>query len=161
LFSREDSDPGHPAVGVQKDKLAVASLAEKGATERCALNLSNLQQLPRLDRYERRVLSRRKAATRADNQACGEVHGRKRSAAPQILAERTQFNQAKTRRGAFRPGAIPTDARAGIEFIDKNGGGPGVRLRKWIHKGFLVLTHDDGASHGVASARLDFSNNLA
>jgi hypothetical protein len=65
LFSRAQGDPGHQAVGVQKDKSAVASLAKKGAAERCPVNLSNLQQLPRLDRYERRVLSRRKAATRA------------------------------------------------------------------------------------------------
>jgi hypothetical protein len=73
LFSRGQGDPGHQAVGVKKDKSAVASLAEKGAAERCAVNLSNLQQLGRLARYERRVLSRRKFATRAWDAARDET----------------------------------------------------------------------------------------
>jgi hypothetical protein len=53
----------HKSVGVHKDKPAVSN--KKSGAETFVVNLSNqMRTLKRLDRYERRALSRRKSATR-------------------------------------------------------------------------------------------------
>jgi hypothetical protein len=65
LFLRGQGDPGHLAVGAQNEP-AVASPVGQGAIEKFVANVSNqVLQLARLDRYQRRALARRNAATRA------------------------------------------------------------------------------------------------
>jgi hypothetical protein len=87
------------------------------AFNKTAVNLTDLvQQLVAVDRYEQRALSRRKIAIRAF-----DLVRRQASRMPVPPPARFWQNEAK----------IFNDIKGGkICFIDENGGGPGVRLRK-------------------------------
>jgi hypothetical protein len=64
LHSRELDDPQDRSVGVPNNEPALASSEKKSGTKSVALT-NMVRQMARLDRYERRALSRRKFATRA------------------------------------------------------------------------------------------------